>query len=41
MAAKCICAWCKKVLTDGDEPVTHGICPACLAEQIAQIGKKK
>lgn len=29
---KCVCAWCKGVIRDGVEPVTHGICPRCLKE---------
>jgi len=34
---KTICAWCNKVLTDGDTPdgmLSHGICPDCLKELI-------
>jgi Icc-related predicted phosphoesterase len=27
---KSICAWCWRVLRDGVEPVTHGICDACI-----------
>ena len=23
------CAWCRRVLRDGPEPVSHGICPEC------------
>ena len=26
------CAWCNRVLRDGREPVSHGICPECAAE---------
>jgi len=24
-----ICAWCKRVMREGPEPTSHGICPAC------------
>lgn len=26
-----VCAWCKRVLVEGDasQPVSHGICPTC------------
>jgi hypothetical protein len=27
---KSICAWCSRVLRDGIEPPTHGICDACI-----------
>ena len=26
---KIVCAWCQTVLSDGTEPPSHGICPAC------------
>jgi len=33
---KVICAWCRAVIKDGpDEPVSHGMCPACFASQSA------
>lgn len=25
------CAWCGRVLREGPEPTSHGICPDCLA----------
>lgn len=31
MAIKVVCAWCKKTLVEGDEPISHGICPDCKA----------
>ncbi len=31
---KRVCAWCQKVLAEGEEPVTHGICPDCAAREI-------
>ena len=27
-----VCAWCGKILAEGSEPVTHGICPECEAK---------
>lgn len=24
-----VCAWCDRVLVEGDGPVSHGICDAC------------
>jgi hypothetical protein len=29
---KLICAWCKKILREGSEPTSHGICPECRAK---------
>ena len=29
---KVICAWCGLVTSEGTEPASHGICPACLAK---------
>lgn len=29
---KSICAWCSRVLRDGVEPVTHGICDSCICK---------
>lgn len=26
-----VCAWCKRTITEGPEPVSHGICPECAA----------
>lgn len=26
---KKICAWCNRMMKDGTEPVTHGICTPC------------
>jgi rRNA maturation endonuclease Nob1 len=26
---KRICAWCNKIMQDGTEPATHGICRPC------------
>jgi len=36
-ATKVVCAWCKRVITDGVEPVSHGICPGCLAGQLEKL----
>lgn len=27
---KSVCAWCSRVLREGIEPPTHGICDACM-----------
>ena len=24
-----VCAWCKCVVKDGEEPASHGVCPEC------------
>jgi hypothetical protein len=24
------CSWCQCVMSDGVEPISHGVCPACL-----------
>jgi len=29
-----ICAWCKTVISEGEYPVTHGICPACADKEM-------
>jgi hypothetical protein len=36
-----ICAWCQKVMKEGDEnvPPSHGICPSCAQEVKAQLDK--
>jgi len=35
---KVVCAWCKKVLANGDdEPVTHGICEKCKANVFLEL----
>jgi pilus assembly protein Flp/PilA len=31
---KRVCAWCQKVMAEGEEPVTHGICPDCAVREI-------
>jgi hypothetical protein len=30
VSIKSICAWCSRVLREGIEPPTHGICDACI-----------
>lgn len=32
VSIKSICAWCSRVLRDGIEPVTHGICDSCICK---------
>lgn len=34
---KRICAWCQKILEDGTEPVTHGICPECFKRELESV----
>lgn len=29
MESKVVCAWCGKLLKDGKEPISHGICEPC------------
>lgn len=29
---KSVCAWCSRVLRDGVEPATHGICDSCICK---------
>ena len=26
---KVVCSWCQRLMRDGVEPISHGICPAC------------
>ena len=32
-----VCAWCSKVIKDGTEPASHGICGACLELELSSI----
>jgi len=32
VSIKSICAWCSRVLREGIEPVTHGICDSCICK---------
>jgi len=34
---KIICAWCEKVLVEGPEPISHGICEECRDREIEGI----
>ena len=34
---KVICAWCGKVLQEGDEPISHGICPECKEKLLKEV----
>lgn len=29
------CSWCDRVIREGSGPVSHGICPDCLARELA------
>jgi exosome complex RNA-binding protein Csl4 len=37
---KVICAYCKKVILDGHESTSHGICPKCLKREIRKLEKE-
>jgi len=34
---KSVCAWCKRVIREGDGEVTHGQCPECLEKMKKEI----
>jgi len=39
-----ICAWCGKLIREGDEPISHGICEECyqkLLEFLKELKQKK
>lgn len=36
-----VCAWCSVQLRDGSAPVSHGICPTCQAQALAEIDNKR
>lgn len=36
-----VCSWCSVIMRPGREPVTHGICPACAAEELRKLGPVK
>lgn len=43
---KVICGWCKKIIRDDEnakpeDPVSHGICPACFKEMLKDCEKIK
>lgn len=38
---KCICAWCEKIIKDGEEPSTHGICEECLKTELKELEKER
>lgn len=37
---KIICAWCQKILVEGLEPISHGICDPCRDEVIKELKGK-
>lgn len=39
MSAMRVCGWCKKVLEEGTEPATHGICESCEDDVRQEIRK--
>ena len=38
---KSVCAWCTKVLREGEEPISHDICPACYAKVKEHVERLK
>ena len=36
-----ICAWCKKMLKEGKEPYSHGICKDCAKEMEEDLKRYK
>jgi hypothetical protein len=36
-----VCGWCQKVLREGPEPASHGICEACLQANFPKKPKAK
>lgn len=41
MTMKCVCAWCEKVIRDGEEPITHGCCEECRQKFFGDSGDAK
>lgn len=35
-----ICAWCDRVLREGSEPASHGICEDCLVQFAKHVGER-
>lgn len=31
---KIVCAWCNALIQEGDEPISHGMCPQCFVKHI-------
>lgn len=31
-----VCSWCSVVIREGSEPVSHGLCPSCLAKHFPE-----
>lgn len=38
---KSICAWCKTLLRDGPEPISHGMCEACADRERAAHRRRR
>ena len=36
-----ICAWCNKVMQEGTQPATHGMCCECLQKQIESLALQR
>jgi hypothetical protein len=42
--ARVVCAWCKKIVAEGIEPASHGICADCkvkVCKRQAEINRKQ
>jgi hypothetical protein len=33
-APRQVCAWCHTIIREGEDPATHGICPACQEKEM-------
>lgn len=38
---KAVCAWCKKVVREGPEPISHTICAECKRKIDEEIDRKE
>lgn len=36
---KVVCAWCNKVITEGEGDVSHGICNDCLKIELQKLNE--
>ncbi len=36
-----ICSWCNRIIKEGVEPVTHGICPKCADVVMEEIDEEE
>lgn len=38
---KAICSWCSKIIREGDEPVSHGMCEDCAVKVFKELYSPK